>query len=143
MGKKRKSKYVYIYNEPKIEYIYNTVFDLFIKKSNIPNSGLGVFTNEFINKNIYLGNYIGKKRSKYYPSNPYCIEDYNGDTIDAIDYPRTIFAMINDSKFSNYKNNCEFIVKKENVEIWTTKIIKKGSELFIDYGEDYWKYLNN
>ena len=141
MGKKkRKSKYVYIYEEPKIEYIYNTLFDLFINKSNIDNSGLGVFTNEFINKNVYLGNYIGKKRNKNYPSNSYCIEDYYGNTIDAIDYPRSIFAMINDSKYSAYKNNCEFITTKNNVEIWTTKIIEKGSELYINYGDDYWKY---
>ena len=48
--------------------------------------------------------------------------------------------MINDSKYSSYKNNCEFITTKNNVEIWTTKIIEKGSELYINYGDDYWKY---
>ena len=58
--------------------------------------------------------------------------------IDAQNYPRTIFAMINDSKFSDFENNCEFIIKKDCVEIWTTKFINEGKELYIDYGTDYW-----
>ena len=135
--KKRKNKYVY--NEPKIEYIYNTVYELEIKNSLIKNSGKGVFTKEKLKKNTHLGNYIGKKYSKdVFIFSNYSIETYFGGMIDAQDYPRTIFAMINDSKFSTFENNCEFIIKKDCVEIWTTKFINEGEELYIDYGEDYW-----
>ena len=55
--KKRRSKINYIYQGPKIEYIYNTDFNLEIKKSNIKNAGLGVFSKEFIQKNTLLGEY--------------------------------------------------------------------------------------
>jgi hypothetical protein len=103
------------------------------------NSGKGVFSKEKIPRNTYLGDYIGKKYGKETNifSN-YSIETYYGGIIDAQSYPRSIFAMINDSRFSEYKNNCEFIIKKELVQIWTTKFIDKNHELFIDYGDDYW-----
>ena len=137
--KKNKKKIKYVYNEPKIQYIYNTIYELEIKNSLIKNSGKGVFTKEKLQKNTHLGNYIGKK----YPKDTnifsnYSIETYFGGMIDAQNYPRTIFAMINDSKFSDFENNCEFIIKKDYVEIWTTKFIDEGEELYIDYGNDYW-----
>lgn len=47
--------------------------------------------------------------------------------------------MINDSYHSYFDNNCEFIITEKNVEIWTIKNIKKYEELFISYGNDYWK----
>jgi SET domain-containing protein len=138
--KEKKIKYNYIYNEPKIEYLYNTNYNLIIKKSNIVNSGLGVFSNEKISKNTFLGYYIGKKCKYNYPTNgQYAIITYDGGFIEAIDYPRTFFAMINDSYNTHFNNNCEFIITEKNVEIRTIKNIKKYEELFISYGNDYWK----
>ena len=62
---RKKGKVLYEYVPPKVEYIYNTEFDLCIKKSRIKNSGL--FSNMNISKNTYLGNYIGelKKPGQY------------------------------------------------------------------------------
>jgi hypothetical protein len=116
--KKKKIKHNYIYNEPKIEYIFNTEYNLVIKDSNIKNGGLGVFSKDKINKESFLGNYIGKKCKYNYQTNgKYAITTYDNGFIEAIDYPRTVFAMINDSKYSSFNNNCEFIITENNVEI--------------------------
>ena len=135
--KKRQSNYKYI--PPKIEYVYNSIFDLEIKKSMIKNAGLGVYAKENIKSKTLLGNYIGKKKTNdYFSIGTYSIQLNSKYFIEAIDYPRSVFAMINDSRFSNFDYNCEFLVTDNSVEIWSIKFIKEGDELFIDYGDDYW-----
>lgn len=120
------------------EYYNNSNFNLQIKKSLILNAGLGVFTLEKIPAKTYIGNYEGKKsRNK---TGIYFFELTDKIGIDAIDYPRSYIAMINDSYKSEQKINCEFIVdeKKQKVELWSIVDIEIGSELFVSYGKDYW-----
>ena len=62
------------------------------------------------------------------------------DFIDAYDYPRCIFAMINDSRFSNFKYNCDFKIFEDHVEVWTITDINEGDELYCNYGDKYWQY---
>jgi SET domain-containing protein len=47
-------------------------------------------------------------------------------------------AMLNDG-FE--KNNCEFRVDDETrqVSVWSIRDIKAGEELFVSYGDDFWK----
>jgi SET domain-containing protein len=133
-------------------YYHNSKFNLYIDKSNIPNSGLGIFTKSFIEKDTLIDEYCGKKinwlsSGDYY----YSIDDYNG--IDAIEFPRCYMAMLNDASFKpvskrglkkfiphNYTNNCYFNTDKilNRVYIYSLVNIEINKELFISYGPDYW-----
>jgi len=142
MGRrKRKCKHDYVYNPPVPEYIYNSNFNLCIKNSNIPNGGLGVFTNEYIKQNEYLGNYTGEiKENERFTYGIYAVSLNSQYFIDAYEYPRTIFAMINDARFSEHSYNCEFKIFEDRAEVWSIKEIHIDEELYFDYGDEYWTY---
>ena len=139
--KRKKSKIPYEYVPPKVEYIYNTKFNLCIQQSKIKNGGMGLFSNVDIPDNTYLGNYIGElKENNAFTCGIYAICLKSDKFIDAYNYPRCIFAMINDSRFSDFAYNCDFKVYENHVEVWTINDINKGDELYCDYGDKYWEY---
>lgn len=139
--KRKKSKIPYEYVPPKVEYIYNTEFNLCIQQSKIKNGGMGLFSNVDIPDNTYLGNYIGElKENNAFTCGIYAICLKSDKFIDAYNYPRCIFAMINDSRFSDFSYNCDFKVYEDHVEVWTINDINKGDELYCDYGDKYWEY---
>jgi hypothetical protein len=137
MRKKHKNK-KYIYIEPTPSYFHSSAFNLEIKKSNIHNAGLGVFTHDFIPKDAHIDGYFGDfmsfSNSKYY----FCIKD--GVGINALNYPRCYMAMINDAHQTTFTNNCRFEVDTyaNIVTVWSNCDIQSGKELFISYGEHYW-----
>lgn len=47
--------------------------------------------------------------------------------------------MINDSHNSEFFNNCEIRINKNLVEIWSIKHIDSNEELYLSYGDEYWK----
>ncbi len=123
---------------PTPSYYHNSIYDLTIKDSLIPNAGLGVFTNSYIPAKSFIDEYTGSYHTRNTISGYFfAIHDDLG--IDAREYPRCYMAMINDSYNSNYKNNCEFVVKNNRVEIWSLTDIPIHSELYISYGSDYFK----
>ena len=139
--KKRKPKNTYKYIPPIPEYIYNSTFDLCIKKSNIKHGGLGVFSNQFIEKNQHLGNYIGEiKEDGRITCGVYAVTLESNNFIDAYEYPRTIFAMINDARFSEFSYNCEFRTFLDRAEVWSIRNINEGDELYFNYGDSYWEH---
>lgn len=134
---KKKLSYHYILE---IEQYYHTSkFNLEIRDSQIKNAGKGVFTNEEIPNNTFIDYYYGDI-CHHLKCGDYYFSISNDIGINAQNFPRCFMAMINDNYKSNFDINCEFIIKNNNiVEIWSTKIILKNTELFISYGEDYWK----
>ena len=117
--KHRRKHNEYVYIPPKIEYIYNSNYNMKIDNSLIKNGGLGVFTLDNIPNNTLLGEYIGEKEHIDENNSQTCYSlslesDYY---IDAFEYPRTVFAMINDCRFSDYKYNCTFEVYPDKAEI--------------------------
>lgn len=70
----------------------------------------------------------------------YCLTLESDYYIDAYDYPRGILAMINDCRFSDNIYNCQFKVEPEKAEVWSISNITSGSELYLDYGDEYRKY---
>lgn len=142
MGRRRrKPPKPYPYPLPKVEYVYNSAYSLEVKPSRITNGGLGVFTMEEIPANVALGEYCGEKRHKSEPTDgSYSLSLESDYYIDAFEYPRCVLAMINDSRFSEYGYNCAFEVGTERAEVWSTKAIACGEELYLDYGDDYWKH---
>jgi hypothetical protein len=77
-------------------YFYNSIFNLYLNNSQIPNAGFGVFTKDLIPKDTYIDEYIGDIYS-YNPSGCYVIEinlDYYIDAKIILDvtWVRRIFA---------------------------------------------------
>lgn len=143
-------------------YFHNSIYYLYLDNSQIPNSGLGVFTKDLIPKNTYIDEYIGDIYS-YNPSGCYVIEIKSDYYIDAKNYPRCYMGMLNDcdyicKQFKKKKNkkidvtpkayydkfnnklvtNCQFIYNELKCLIYSTIDIQPDSELFISYGDDYW-----
>lgn len=123
-----------------------------IKKSTIPDSGLGLFSQEDISKNQHLGWYYGS----IYEEHPENDSDYvleiqmkpcwvtqslwenkKGKNMFIDGYPNDKsdilykFSMLNHSKRPNVK----FL---QNGRIVTLRKILKGEEFFVNYGNEYW-----
>jgi len=135
---KRKNKNKYIYIPPKEEYYNNSCFELEIKDSNIKNAGKGVFTLEFIPNNTFIDEYTGIIMNHVFCGS-YFVLIREGLGIDAQTFPRCYMAMINDNIGSLFEHNCKFMICDDKVEIWSIKDIYKGDELYISYGNEYWK----
>jgi hypothetical protein len=134
------------------KFYHMSKFDLILKMSNIVNSGYGVFTNNFIPKDMEIDIYYGEYTESLLGGEYFFRIDNDGG-INAIDIPRCYMAMLNDASYRpnsnrqkrkfidhNYVNNCYFKVDLINkiVNICSLVDIEKGSELFISYGSDYW-----
>lgn len=144
-------------------YYHKSIYDLRLAQSQIPNAGLGVYTDSFIPADTLIDEYAGDL-SKYGGS--YALYILPGLFIDASVWPRCYMGIINDCTYitPKYKKkkkkriditpeayydssgiiltiNCEFrvIPEKKKAYIYSTVDIPIGSELFISYGKDYWR----
>lgn len=135
MGR-RKIPYTYI---PDVEsYFHHSIFSLEIKPSQIKNAGKGVYTMDTIPKNTFIDFYTGHIIP--YPISRYYIAIDNDHGIDAGTFPRCYMAMMNDIVYSEFKINCEFIIlPNDQVAVYSIYDILPGEELFVDYGDEYWK----
>ena len=115
-----------------------------IKKSTIPNSGNGAFTNIFLPKGKTIGEYMGKRlTSQQY--NKSKNEDYSWELsspngpfyIDATDIKTSNWLRyFNDSR-KNKTTNIEPYQYRGKLYYRTIKNINPGSELFVSYGDEY------
>ena len=135
MGKKKAHPYSYL--PEKESYFHHSAFQLEIKESQIPNAGKGVFTSTAIPNGSCIDLYYGI--SCRYPMSKYFISLENESGIDAGNFPRCYTAMINDVVGSQFTINCEFIISNQTVSVYACKDITPGEELFISYGDEYWK----
>ena len=138
-----------------LQLYHNSKFDLYIKDSQLFQSGKGVYTHDYIPANSFIDLYEGHliefiKGGTYY----FQINDKWG--IDGFGPPRCYMAMLNDANFkpisknkskskqisisNNFSNNCIFATDEENltVSIYSITDIEPESELFISYGDSYW-----
>jgi hypothetical protein len=131
-------------------YYNDGPFNLYIENSQLPDSGLGVYTEDFIPENTIIGEYTGEivKSYKLEP-NDYFYELIEADEkngvmgigIDSSKLPRCYMAMINDAQFSKtFSNNCVFEgdVEEKKVYVVSLRDIEPDEELFVSYGEGYW-----
>lgn len=131
------------------------------RDSLIPNAGSGVFALQTIPKNTVLGEYSGKIVTY--------ADDFDftyafgvgknkvviGDTILAYINDIIDFRPLNRKETRNFDNhilpeydlkyNCDWKInrKLQKVYVITTKPIKLGDELYINYGNDYWTQMFN
>ena len=147
------------------QYCHDSVFNLYLKNSQIPNGGLGVFTKDHIPPSMLIGEYTGKKHTRT-AGGSYVLAIDDTCFIDALNFPRSFMAMLNDCShiakqtMSKKKKridatpeayydahntrlaiNCKFVIDSINKRAFVYSMceIKPDSELFVSYGEDYWK----
>lgn len=124
---------------------------LYVKKSQIPKAGNGLWTDTEIKKDEIVCEYEGEKLTwkqcmkrneeqdgfgAYY----FYINDRN-----CIDAQYTEWALgryANDAlgfgRVSNLRNNARYEVRKGKAYIVASRNIKAGSEILVSYGKEYW-----
>lgn len=118
------------------------IFNVAVRPSSIPDAGLGVFALRDFKKNeILTPPYTGRTMNdaelfEIYQGNtsPYALEikkDVNADAA----WRRSWGAFINHAK----KPNAKFAIYCGTANIRAVADIKAGSEIFLDYGKDYFQ----
>lgn len=133
MGRKKKPKTVQ-------QYYHTSPFQLYIKTSQIPNAGCGVYTKELIPEGTVIDEYYGELYRIHHSPSRYYLEVDEGVGIDAFNFPRCYMAMINDTHGTLYTINCEFICDKQAQRAYVKTLfdIQPETELFVSYGDCYW-----
>jgi len=123
---------------------------LFVKTSTIPNSGKGLFTRKFIPKGTKIVEYKGKistwKDVKDEDGkNGYIFYVNRNHVINALPTKQHLARYANDArglqKVKGVVNSCDYVTKGLKAFIESKKDIPAGSEIFVDYGKDYWKVI--
>jgi hypothetical protein len=123
---------------------------LVVKKSTIPECGMGLFTKKFIPKGTLIVEYKGtiktwdqikdRRRREYIYAYMYAINDNR--YIDASRTPKALARYANDArglnKIKGVSNNCVYDDDGEKAFIKSVKDILPGSEILVRYGREYW-----
>ena len=123
---------------------------LYVKKSTIPNAGKGLFTKVFIPKGTRIIEYKGR-RSKWKDvkdddgKNAYIFYVNRNNAIDAFPTLQHKARYANDAKgltrVKGLRNNCDYVTEGVRAFIESHRDIPARSEIFVDYGPDYWKTI--
>lgn len=123
---------------------------LVVKRSNLPNSGKGLFTKKYIPKGTRIVEYKGKisawKDVKDEDGrNGYIFYVNRNHVINALPTKNALARYANDarglSRVKGITNNCDYITDGKKAFIESKKDIEAGSEILVDYGKDYWKVI--
>jgi uncharacterized protein len=123
---------------------------LYVKTSTIPDSGKGLFTRKFIPKGTRIVEYKGKistwKEVKDEDGkNAYIFFVNRNHVINAAPTMQHFARYANDArglkKVKGLLNNCDYITDGLKAYIETKRDIPARSEIFVDYGKDYWKVI--
>jgi hypothetical protein len=119
-----------------------------IKKSQLPQAGKGLFTKIDIPKGERVVEYRGRLRLwkdvKHLDGhNGYLMYITRNAVIDAQPALKTLGRYANDAngfgKVSELRNNCEYVSEGTKCYIESLRQIKKGEEILVGYGRDFWK----
>ena len=119
---------------------------LVVKTSQLPGSGLGLFTKKFIPKGTRIVEYKGRvskwKDVKNENDNGYIYTINNNHVINALPYKKALARYANDARgivrIKGVTNNCNYVNDGLKVYITSTKDIPAGAEILVRYGKDYW-----
>lgn len=124
-----------------------------VKESIIPGAGKGLFTKVDIPKGTRIVEYKGEiltwkeveKMADY--RNGYVFFVFHTHVIDAWKFKKKVARYANDARglvrIKGINNNCEYHVFKRRCYIRAIRNIKAGSELFVDYGREYWQAIRD
>lgn len=125
---------------------------LYVKKSTIPNAGKGLFTKVAIPKGTRILEYKGRitswKDVKHEDGeNAYIFFVNRNHVIDAMNTKRHLARYANDARgltrIKGVTNNCEYVTDGLRAFIEAKRDIPARSEIFVDYGPDYWKTIRD
>lgn len=123
---------------------------LYVKSSTIPNAGKGLFTKKSIPKGTKIVEYKGRRTAwkdvkDEDGKNGYIFFINRNNVIDALPWKSALARYANDArglvKIKGVINNSDYIVEGTRAYIESKKDIPAGSEIFVDYGKDYWKVI--
>lgn len=127
---------------------------LYLKKSQLPKAGRGLFTDSPIKKGEIIVEYLGEhvdwktceKRAQENKGG-YVFFFNNKNCIDAYNTPDALARYANDAKglsrIKGLTNNSVYEIRKKRAYIVATKNIPEKSEIFVDYGKEYWDSIKD
>ena len=125
--------------------------NLVVKKSTLPDAGKGLFTKVLIPKGTRITEYKGKIMT--WKDVQAHVDDHigyvfwfsNQYVIDAWKTRKGVAHYANDAKglvrIKGVKNNAVYDTEKRRCYIVATRDIPAGSEIFVDYGDEYWEAI--
>jgi SET domain-containing protein len=123
---------------------------LVVKRSTLPGAGKGLFTKVMIPKGTKVVEYKGtittwKEVDHTEGENGYIYYVKRNYVIDARPHPKALARYANDARglerIKGITNNSEYKEEGLKVFIVTKKDIPAGSEILVDYGQEYWKVI--
>jgi hypothetical protein len=108
-----------------------------------PNAGLGLFAKKQFKVNDYICSYLGTiihTDTENDFESDYVLKYDNTHSIDSDD-PTSCYARYANDAITSTKINSRFSVRRGVIALClrATKTIKTGDEIFVSYGDDYWK----
>jgi SET domain-containing protein len=127
---------------------------LYVKKSQLPKAGKGLWTSEDIKKGERVCEYEGerltwkeclKRNENQKGKGAYYFFINSKNCVDAQYTPDALGRYANDAagpgRKEGFRNNCKYDVIKGKPYIVATRNIKAGSEIFVSYGKEYWEAM--
>ena len=122
---------------------------LFIKKSKLPNAGMGLYTSKAIKKDSKIIEYRGEiinnteyRRRAQKQLDHYLFYVNKRKCIDAMHTPQYKARYANDAagltKVKGLSNNADYIIFGNKCFIVASRDIKSGEEIFVNYTTPYW-----
>ena len=115
--------------------------DFVVRRSTIPGAGLGLFTNRSLRKDDRIMEYGGslekiRLRKTTHDCTGYCFEITDRIHLNGSAPSSGLARYINDAR--GRRNNLISALCGTRVLLYALRDIRKGDELFLDYGKTYW-----
>ncbi len=120
---------------------------LFVRKSQLPKAGKGLFTQVEILKGDRIVEYKGRRQpwkevKDQDGYNGYLLRLNHSTAINGLPSTSALGRFANDaagmSKVKGLRNNAEYLIYGKRCFIEATRAISKGEEVFVSYGKEYW-----
>ncbi len=121
-----------------------------VKRSSIPQAGLGLFASRPFAPNEFVSTYGGEQvteaqlrqryeNTPYAPFGVYTMEVGRDRYVDARNSNSGNARYINDARGTNKTNNTRITRSTNSArKLKTTRRVAAGAEFFVNYGQDYW-----
>ena len=123
-----------------------------VKRSQLPDAGMGLYTTKPIPKGTRIVEYKGRL-SKWKDvrdedgRNGYIFYINRNHVIDALPTKKALARYANDARgmarVKGMINNADYVVDGLKAYIESKRNIPAGAEIFVDYGKDYWKVIRD
>lgn len=122
---------------------------LFIKQSQLPGAGKGLYTSKAISKDSKIIEYRGEiidyreyRRRARKEQDQYLFYLHRDLCIDALHTPQYKARYANDAagitRVKGLRNNSDYVIFEDKCFIVASRNIKAGEEIFVNYTKPYW-----